>query len=136
MLVVLLLMSTLMFAQRGAYRGGHDRAKADPEAMATRRADRMKSELSLNDDQYTKVKAIYVKFAEGQAKVRQDSTMTREASRAETKKLMDASETELKAVLTPEQQTRWAEFKKAQRDRRGGRHGKGGAGDDADMEKK
>ncbi len=27
MLVVLLLMSTLMFAQRGAYRGGHDRAK-------------------------------------------------------------------------------------------------------------
>ncbi len=31
----------------------------------------MKTELSLNDDQYTKVKAIYVKFADGQAKVRQ-----------------------------------------------------------------
>ncbi len=61
--------------------------------------------------------------------------MTREASRAETKKLMDASETELKAVLTPEQQTKWAELKKTQRNRREARHGKGGADDDADMKK-
>lgn len=134
MLIALLLMSTLMFAQKGQHRGG-PKGKASPEAMATRRADRMKTEVSLSDDQYTKVKAIFVKFTEGQAKVRQDSTLTRDASRAETKKLMDATEAELKTVLTPEQQTKWAEAKKAQRDRRGKGGRPQGAGDTDDDSK-
>lgn len=118
MLIVLLLLSTLMFAQRGAHRVGQ-RGKPSPEAMATRRADRMKAELSLTDDQYIKVKTIYLKFADSQAKIRQDSTLARDASREETKKLMTASEEEVNAVLTPEQRTKWEEFKKTQRDRRG-----------------
>jgi len=135
LVALLLMMSTVMFAQRGHRRGVPNKAKATPEAMAARRADRMKAEVSLNDDQYTKVKAIYLKFAESQSKVRQDTTLTKEASRAETKKLMDASEAEIKTVLTPEQQTKWAEFRKTQRDQRGGRRGKGGAGDDSDKKK-
>lgn len=133
MLIALLLMSTLMFAQRGSHQGG-PKGKPNPEAMAARRADRMKTEVSLTDEQYTKVKAIFVKFSEDQAKVRKDSTLTRDASREQTKQLMEATEAEVNKVLTPAQQTKWAEYKKTQQDRRGSRRGKGGA--DADDTRK
>ena len=122
-----------MFAQRGAHHGG-PKGKPNPEAMAARRADRMKTEVSLSDDQYTKVKAIFVRFSEDQAKVRNDSTLTRDASREQTKKLMDATEAEVNKVLTPAQQTKWAEYKKTQQDRRGKRKGKAGA-DTEDVKK-
>ncbi|MEJ0055228.1 MAG: hypothetical protein WDN75_05975 [Bacteroidota bacterium] len=67
MLAGLMMVSTIIFAQHH---------KRDASGMAAKRSEKMKTELSLTDDQYAKVKAINEKYAASYAKLRSDTSLT------------------------------------------------------------
>src|SRR5450755_3373736 len=85
MLMALMMMSTMIFAQRH---------KPDPKAMADKRTDKMKTELSLNDDQYSKVKTINENFALRHVQLRRDTSLTVGTVRNQMKKLRTEHQTQ------------------------------------------
>ncbi|HEV7403359.1 MAG TPA: hypothetical protein VGO11_10545 [Chthoniobacteraceae bacterium] len=110
----------------GGARPGRGGGAPDPAA----RAERLKTELGLTDDQTAKIKAIYekdqAKNGEELKKLREDTTLSREDKGKKMREIFAATAEEIKPILTPEQQTKW---KEAQEKRRaeGGRGGARGA---------
>ncbi len=75
----------------------------------------MKSDLALTEEQTAKIQPILDKqFAAGQA-LRADESLDRKQVMDKMKELRQAVDAEISAVLTPEQNAKWAELK-AQRD--------------------
>jgi len=116
MLVVLVLISAATFAQKGK----HNR---DPKERATRAADYMKKELSLNDDQYAKVKSLSEKYSERYAAIRKDTSLTRGRTMSQMKSIRGEQQTELKKILTPDQVTKWNALKAKREEERKNDHG-------------
>jgi hypothetical protein len=119
---VALIFSVSMFAQ------GPQRREFKPEDMATRMADGMKKELSLNDKQYKSVFKLYLKQGEemkARREKEQGQQIDREARREEMKKSQEAMNAELKKILTAEQYTKYEEMlkKQQQRQHQGGPRG-------------
>jgi protein CpxP len=100
MFLVLMMMSTIIFAQRH---------QGDPKGSG--RSEQLKKELSLSDDQVSKVKSIRMKYAERNAAIRKDTSLTQGMARKQMKNLMAAQETELKGVLTADQWTKYTAMK-------------------------
>lgn len=97
---------------RGARGGAHDGKAADA--------------LGLTTEQQTQLKAIGDEQRAAAEKIRNDATLTQEQKRAQLQTLRQGFEDQRKAVLTPEQQAKAAEFRKNAGERRGG--GPGGQG--------
>lgn len=89
----LMMVSTIIFAQR----------RFDPMERATKQADKMKTELSLDEVQYKAVKAINEKYAEKQIQVWRDSTLSSESKHERMRTLHGEKDAALKKVLTEEQ---------------------------------
>lgn len=89
----LMMVSTIIFAQR----------RVDPIERAAKQADKMKTELSLDEVQYKAVKAINEEYAEKQIQVWRDSTLSRESRHDRMRTLHDEKEAAMKKVLTEEQ---------------------------------
>jgi hypothetical protein len=102
MLLMMLATTSVIFAQRG-----HGRWHGDPQAMANRQTDKMKSALSLDERQYAAVKNINTFYATKLMTMRKDSTTARESKRTEMQNLRTQKEKEIAAVLSPDQQTKW-----------------------------
>jgi protein CpxP len=81
----------------------------DPARMT----ERLTKMLNLTADQQTQVKAVLV---EHQEKMKSNPEMSREDRRA----AREAMETKLKAILTPDQQAKYAEMQAKMREHRGG----------------
>lgn len=94
--VMLLAVTTTVSAQ--------DRVKSD---RGKRQADVMKTELSLNDDQYNKVVEINNEFADKAKETKQTSIADQKEARIErakaVKALNEEKDAKLKTVLTEEQ---------------------------------
>lgn len=117
-LVGLIMVSTILFAQgEGPRRHGY--------AMGSGRIDRMKSELSLTDDQVTKLKGISEKYVQSFEQLRKDTLITVATSRAKARKLFADEQSEINRVLTPAQQAKWTEIKAKRKDHKGGGHQRG-----------
>lgn len=118
--VGLMMVSTILFAQGGGPRH---------RAMGSGRIDRLKSELSLTDDQVTKMKAISEKYVQSFEQLRKDTLITVAASRARARKLFADEQSEINGLLTPAQQKKWTEIKAKRKedykDHKGGGHRKG-----------
>lgn len=122
--VAMMMVSTLMFAQP---RHGN---QADRQE---KRLEKMKTELSLTDDQYGKIKEISAEFASSRAAIRKDTSLTRGATFNKMKSLRTDEEKQINAVLTKEQQAKWTELKakreeehkKRMEEQRGGHKKKG-----------
>jgi Spy/CpxP family protein refolding chaperone len=99
----------------GAGKGG--RQQMSPE----QRADRLKQELGLTDDQTAKVKAVYEKNADKFKALREDTSLSEEDRRAKFREMMKSTMEDVAAVLTPEQKTKFQE--QMQRRREGGKGG-------------
>ena len=99
-LIVLFIFSTsALFAQQ--HGNGMGQGNATPEQRATRQTERMKEDLKLTAAQEPKVSAINLKYAKKMEDVRK---MTDTAAQRKTvMSLNKQKETELKAVLTPDQ---------------------------------
>ena len=117
MLAGLMMVSTIIFAQHH---------KGDRSDRAGKGAEKMKTELSLSDDQYAKVKAINEKYAASYSKLRSDTALTVGTSHKRMKQLHDDQQTQIKSVLTKEQLTKWTAMKaKRDEDRKNHKRGKG-----------
>jgi Spy/CpxP family protein refolding chaperone len=97
-LVGLMLVSAATLAQR----------KVDPMERAAKQAEKMKTELSLDDVQYKAIKAINEEYAEKQSRIMKDSVLAKEAKRNQLKSLHQEKKTAVDKVLTDEQKSKWA----------------------------
>jgi len=70
-------------------------------------AGEMKSELSLNDDQYQRIKSVDESYRAKFHDLRADSTKSKEEKTTTMKSLGDARRKEVNGILTPEQQAKW-----------------------------
>lgn len=113
MFLGMMIMSTIIFAQG---------QKGDSHAAGTRRSDYLKKELSLSDDQVTKVKAIQTKFAARHAAIHKDTSLTQGTAQKQRMNLRVEQETELKGVLTPDQWTKYTAMKAKRGEWRGKHH--------------
>jgi hypothetical protein len=86
----------------------------DRKEMAAKQAEKMRTELSLTDQQVEKIKQIHEKFASSQARLLADTAMARENRVVERKRMNDERMSAIKGVLTEEQQKKWAEFRENQ----------------------
>jgi protein CpxP len=101
-------------APPGGGQGG--RGGMSPE----RRLEMMQTQLNLTPDQVTSIKAI---FADGQAKmeaVRSDTTLSQDDRRAKMMSMRTDENAKVKAVLTPDQQTKFDDMQSRMRQRQQG----------------
>jgi Spy/CpxP family protein refolding chaperone len=82
---------------------------------------RLTTDLSLTDDQQTKVKAIVADSHTKMQAIKGDTTLTDDQKKAKGKDIRDAQTAAIKAILTPDQATKYdALQQKWQANRKGG----------------
>lgn len=108
MLVAAMMMSIFIFAQKSEprHKGQHGQN------------ENMKEVLSLDDAQYASIKDINKKYAAKRHELRTDSALERDKKFQEGKALHQEQQKEVKAVLTPEQNTKWEAYKKERMEKR------------------
>jgi Spy/CpxP family protein refolding chaperone len=111
MLAMAMTISFAMHAQRG--HGPH----RNPDEAAKSLTERMKTELGLTDQQYASVHSINLEYAKKASTLRGDSSTSRDERHTRLKSLRQQKRTELKKVLTPEQQQKWADARKERKTR-------------------
>lgn len=90
--------------------------KLTPEEKAAKLTAYMTSELSLTADQQTKVAVLNTTNSKQVSEIRKKHKGNMEAAKPELKPLKEKYNTDLKAILTPEQNTKWTELKKKKRE--------------------
>ena len=131
---VAMMIATCSFAQapQGGFGGGM--GQFNPEDMAKRQADQLKTTCELNDDQYEKVKDYYVEQSKAQMEQMQKmmqggqgggQQMDMEAMRKQMQERQEAQNKFLKGVLTEDQ---FKKYETAQAERRRQFQGMGGQG--------
>ena len=131
---VAMMIATCSFAQapQGGFGGGM--GQFNPEDMAKRQADQLKTTCELNDEQYKKVKDYYVEQSKAQMEQMQKmmqggqgggQQMDMEAMRKHMQERQEAQNKFLKGVLTEDQ---FKKYETAQAERRRQFQGMGGQG--------
>lgn len=87
-------------------------------------ADQIAKELSLTDEQKTKLKAAIEDQQAKMKALREDTSLSAEDKKAKAKELREGMQAKMKEILTPEQLTKWHEMQKNRGP--GGKPGKGG----------
>lgn len=95
-----LLIGTISFANA---QGGGGRQMGTPEERAKRSTDMLAERLKLDDEQKTKVSAIYVEQSKAQAKAMESAAGDREAMRANMEKMTAETNKKIEAVLNDTQ---------------------------------
>lgn len=112
--LMVFLTINVVIAQRG-------NKNVTPEVRAQKQTERLTKHLSLTESQTTQIAAINLEFANKMTAIKGNTT-DKKASKAAFKTLKTEQSTAIKAVLTPEQLTKYNE--KGNR-KRGGKKGKG-----------
>src|SRR4051812_25117962 len=107
----ILIFSCAIFMCTGAFAQRY--GKQDSLRRGDLQTDKLKTELSLNDNQYATLKSINKKYADKQHALREKEKKAHAESRAAMKSMRTEREKEVKAVLTPEQQKKWDTLKAA-----------------------
>ncbi len=82
------------------------------------RVEMMKESLGLTDEQVAKIKPIVEADREKMKALREDSSLSQEDKRAKYTEMFKAQSEKIKPILTPEQQTKWAEQAEKMKERR------------------
>jgi Spy/CpxP family protein refolding chaperone len=85
-----------------------------PPGMKAGRHDIAK-ELNLTDDQKPKFQEIMKSTRDKMKDLREDTTLTQEEKKAKAKTIQEDTTTQMKALLTPDQFTKWQELTKRHR---------------------
>lgn len=96
-------------------------AKPDPEARAKKISEKMKTELSLSEDQYAKVYDINLKYSRQMSGLRHEASEDRKEKMNAFRELNKGKQEELKAVLSEEQMSKYQDLQKKMKHK--GRHG-------------
>jgi len=117
-LIALTALSTLALSSSILANDPQDATNDRPRGRGMRRGslDRMTEDLNLTPDQKAKIQPILDQVRPQIAEIHRDAM-------EKTKTIMDNAMTQIRPLLTPEQQKKLDE---AQNDRRGGREGRGG----------
>jgi Spy/CpxP family protein refolding chaperone len=105
--------------------GGGPRGMMDPG----RRADRMKHELNLTDDQTAQVKSILEDGRTKMEAIHSNSSLSRDDRRAQMMSIHKAQDDRIEALLTPDQKTKFEAMQERMRERMRGGQGGPPAGD-------
>jgi len=116
-LVMSIFYTGISFAHQQDQKG--QKGKATSEERASRRIETMKKSLGLIPDQVTKLEAIQAKFA----KDREQARTTAKNHRQDMKAKMEAYNTQVKSILTPEQYQKYQDQRKEMR-KGGDKHGR------------
>ncbi len=108
--MILLSVAALSF---GAYTAIAERG--NPEEMIQKRIAHLKSALNLNDEQVSKIKSIYEQYepamkADREAVKSASGDAQKQAAEEKMRGEMGQVQSQIKAILTPEQQTKFAEL--------------------------
>jgi Spy/CpxP family protein refolding chaperone len=87
----------------------------NPEEMIQKRLEHLKSALNLNDEQVSKIKSIYEQYepalkADREAVRSASGDAQKQAAEQKMRREMEQMQTQVKTILTPEQQTKFAEL--------------------------
>jgi protein CpxP len=118
----LLLMCCFLVGITAVSRAQGGGQRRSPEEQAKN----LQTQLKLNDDQTTKITAIYKAQATKRDSIRTASNGDRDAMMKAMMPLMMSTNTQIKAILTPEQSTAFDAMMKERMDRM--RNGGGGGG--------
>jgi hypothetical protein len=94
----MMIVSTIMFAQ----------PRVDPMERAAKQAEKMKTELGLDEVQFNAVKAINEEYANDLSQLRRDSTLSKEEKHKQMRTFHHEREAAFKKVLTEEQHKKLA----------------------------
>ena len=96
----------------GIYRGsGQGETKSESEAIERAKLTNLRKDVSLTAEEETKVKPIIDRFVDGVQAARHDPSLDSRARRQQLATLREQYNTELDAVLTPDQQQKLASLK-------------------------
>jgi Spy/CpxP family protein refolding chaperone len=115
-LIGLAFFATGIFAQSPEAKGTPE-PKGTPEQMASRRLTHLTKSLTLSADQSSKIKPILENNAKEMAKIREEKKGDRKAAMIAAKERIEATDKEITALLTPEQQTKFAQQREKMRGR-------------------
>jgi hypothetical protein len=96
-----MLMSVTLLAQK----------PVSPEEKGLKQADRLRTELQLNEQQYASVRTINQEYAKQVGDVRKNEAIEKKAKHNQVKELKNEREKEISAVLTPEQKVKWEKLR-------------------------
>ena len=91
---------------------GRPGGSADAAQRANERFDQMKAELGLTDDQAQKARAIMDQQSASMQALRSDQSLSREQRQAKFAEFRTAIASQIEAILTPDQKTKWDELQK------------------------
>lgn len=97
----ILIAALILVGEIGFSQGGNpkDNQQLTPEEKATKRTEQMKKELSLSEDQTTKIYAINLAHIVEMEKLKEEQRLLKEKMKAER----ESTRLKIKEVLTPEQ---------------------------------
>jgi Spy/CpxP family protein refolding chaperone len=103
----MMVASTIMFAQ----------PRVDPMERAAKQAEKMKTELGLDEVQFNAVKAINEEYAGKLNQIRRDSTLSREEKHTQMRTFHQERDAAFKKVLTAEQHKKLAANRSEQKNK-------------------
>lgn len=111
-----LAVSTLPAENPEATPAATEKAKPKPGPgkgdMAKAKLDKLKTELTLTDDQARKIQAIMEEQQKAGKAIRDDASLSKEQKMEKMKAHRAETDAKINTELTPEQQAKWAEMKK------------------------
>jgi protein CpxP len=94
-----------------------NKSELTAEEMASKKADKLKTELSLTDEQCTQVYQAQLEKITQMKAIKAKNLEDKKAKAKEMKPVNEAFQTKMKSILTPEQLTKWEEMKKNQKEK-------------------
>ncbi|RAW00597.1 hypothetical protein [Pseudochryseolinea flava] len=106
---ICVMMCTMVFAQHQGSYHRHDKVAL---------IDKMKTELTLSEEQYASIKSINEKYHAKRVAVRKDSAIAKEEKSKTLKSLQESRRKEMNTVLTPAQSEKWKTLQQQQKQQR------------------
>ena len=113
------------FAQDSGVAASSDKTSAPQQRAPNpqKQAARLAKHLGLNDDQAAKITSILQSRQQQLATTRSDSSLSQQDRRAKLRSIQQDTDTQINALLTPDQQKQYAQMKQNMKDRRQSAHG-------------
>ena len=109
-IVALMMGAVAIYAQMPAEQGGGQQWGRGQMPTVDQRLQRMTQQLNLSDDQQLKIKPILENESTQMQGLREDTSLSQEDRMAKMKQIRENSSSQIKPILTPDQQTKYAEM--------------------------
>ncbi len=116
-LIAALALGSLLVCNNMGYAQDTKEGKKKGGPSVEQRVDQLSTELNLTADQKTKVTAIMQEEATKSRELRSDTSLSREQRAEKRRAIMQETSTKVKAVLTPDQRTKYDKILEQRKER-------------------